>query len=569
MKLNNILQEQIRVNNTILLENVSRDLLPQQRYIVEGIYNELKPLIEATISADKIKDLFGEIEKQSIAGGKSRTLAGGAVDVVKKANEIINNTGKWLQNTTPVKNFDQKFEDLKSKASEKFPDLSEKLSSLGDWAKENPGKTAAVVGILTAIASLAGGPVGGAIAGQVLRGTVELLKGEKLSTAIGKGVKTAAFGFLAGKAFEALGDWLGGLRAEVVMRDKFADVSWDATKTVTAPGMEWTRQIQGVNVQVLPDDAQIINSLMDTIGKGGDQAVLAFDKLAQLASEIRSDDYRELLQNVGAMARDNDSLYQVIQGAKEGLQAASQGAIAAGGVAADSKKTANQESFYTQTRPLSEGQVYILFDHCEDYSRVEYLAEGPMDMLKKGAAAVGKGLSWAGKQATEKITSAKLLASWKLEGSPTDSAELAEFLKGQGVEDAVIDASYEAMSLPAPGTGSEQKKEPTLAAAEFKPGQAVTYTNAKGETKQATVVKQLDTVDAQGDPQIQLKAGAATFAVDKDRIQAAAETDQPAAGDQYQQAVAMVTKLPTERKARLLKALLKNAGAAGAQTAQA
>lgn len=568
MKFNNILQEQIRIKNKLLLENVSRDLLPQQRYIVEGIYNELMPLIEATISADKIKDLFGEIEKQSIAGGNSRTLAGGAVDVVKKANEIINNTGKWIQNTTPVKNFDQKFEDLKTKASEKFPDLSEKLSSLGDWAKENPGKTAAVVGILTAIASLAGGPVGGAIAGQVLRGTVELLKGEKLSTAIGKGVKTAAFGFIAGKAFEMLGDWLGGLRAEVIMRDKFADVSWDATKTVTAPGMEWTRQIQGINVQVLPDDAQTINFLMDTINKGGDQAVLAFDKLAQLASDIRSDDYKELLQNVGAMARDNDSLYQVIQGAKEGLQAASQGAVAAGGVAADSKKTANQESFYLQTRPLSEGQVYILFDHCEDLSRVEYLEEGPMDMLKKGAAAVGKGLSWAGKQATEKITSAKLLASWKLEGSPTDSAELAEFLKGQGVEDAVIAASYETMSLPAPGTGGEQKKEPTLAA-EFKPGQAVTYTNAKGETKQATVVKQLDTVDAQGDPQIQLKAGAATFAVDKDRIQAAAQSDQPAAGDQYQQAVAMVTKLPTERKARLLKALLKNTGSAGTQTAQA
>lgn len=569
MKFNNILQEQIRVKNKLLLENVSSDLLPQQRYIVEGIYNELLPLIEATISADKIKDLFGEIEQQSIAGGKSRTLVGSAADVAKKANEIINNTGKWLQNTTPVKNFDQKFEDLKSKASEKFPDLSDKLSSLGDWAKENPGKTAAVVGILTAIASLAGGPVGGAIAGQVLRGTVELLKGEKLSTAIGKGVKTAAFGFIAGKAFEMLGDWLGGLRAEVVMRDKFADVSWDATKTVTAPGMEWTRNIQGINVQVLPDDAQTINFLMDTIGKGGDQAVLAFDKLATIAAEIRTDEYKEFLQSVGAMARDNDSLYQVIQGAKEGLQAASQGAVAASGVAADSKKTANQEAYYVQKKPLSEGQVYILFDHIVDYSHIDMIAEGPMDMLKKGAAAVGKGLSWAGKQATEKITSAKLLASWKLEGSPTDSAELAEFLKGQGVEDAVIAASYEAMSLPTPGTGSEQKKEPTLAAAEFKPGQSVTYTNAKGETKQATVVKQLDTVDAQGDPQIQLKAGAATFAVDKDRIQAAAQSDQPAASDQYQQAVAMVTKLPTERKARLLKALLKNAGAADTQTAQA
>lgn len=572
MKLTSILQEQIRNDNRLLLENISNDLLPQQRYIVEGIYRELTPLIEASLDAAQIKSLFGEIEKQSIAGGNTRTLAGGAVDVAKKANEIINNTGKWLQNTTPVKNFDQKFEDLKSKASEKFPDLSDKLSSLGDWAKENPGKTAAVVGILTAIASLAGGPVGGAIAGQVLRGTVELLKGEKLSTAIGKGVKTAAFGFIAGKAFEMLGDWLGGLRAEVVMRDEFADVSWNATKTVTAPGMEWTRQIQGINVQVLPDDAQTINFLMDTISKGGDQAVQAFDKLARIAAEIRTDEYKEVLQSVGAMARDNDSLYQVIQGAKEGLQAASQGAVAAGGVAADSKKTANQEAYYVQKKPLSEGQVYILFDHIVDYSRIDMIAEGPLDVLKKGASAVGKGLSWMGKQATEKITSAKLLASWKLEGSPTDSNELAAFLKGQGVEDSVIDASYATMKLPKPSTGDsepEAAEEPNSdQTTEFKPGQAVTYVNAKGETKQATVVKQLDTVDAQGDPQIQLKAGAATFAVDRDKIQISG--DQPdQTGDQYTQAVNMITKLPTERKARLLKALLKNTSSAPEQPATA
>lgn len=570
MKLTSILQEQIRNDNRLLLENISNDLLPQQRYIVEGIYRELTPLIEASLDAAQIKSLFGEIEKQSIAGGNTRTLAGGAVDVAKKANEIINNTGKWLQNTTPVKNFDQKFEDLKSKASEKFPDLSDKLSSLGDWAKENPGKTAAVVGILTAIASLAGGPVGGAIAGQVLRGTVELLKGEKLSTAIGKGVKTAAFGFIAGKAFEMLGDWLGGLRAEVVMRDEFADVSWNATKTVTAPGMEWTRQIQGINVQVLPDDAQTINFLMDTIGKGGDQAVQAFDKLARIAAEIRTDEYKELLQSVGAMARDNDSLYQVIQGAKEGLQAASQGAVAAGGVAADSKKTANQETYYVQKKPLSEGQVYILFDHVMDYSRVEMIAEGPLDVLKKGASAVGKGLSWMGKQATEKITSAKLLASWKLEGSPTDTNELAAFLKGQGVEDSVIDASYATMKLPKPSTGVSEPEaagEPEAdQTAEFKPGQAVTYVNAKGETKQATVVKQLDTVDAQGDPQIQLKAGTATFAVDRDKIQPRGDLPSET-GDQYTQAVNMITKLPTERKARLLKALLKNDSAADKQPA--
>ena len=576
MKFNNILQEQIRIKNKLLLENVSRDLLPQQRYIVEGIYNELMPLIEATISADKIKDLFGEIEKQSIAGGNSRTLAGGAVDVVKKANEIINNTGKWIQNTTPVKNFDQKFEDLKTKASEKFPDLSEKLSSLGDWAKENPGKTAAVIGVLTAVASLAGGPVGGAIAGQVLRGTVELLKGEKLSTAVGKGLKTAAIGWLAGMTMDAVGDMISDVYSQ------FNPIPIDATNRYWEinvgngmPDIYQEAAFYGSKEEYAAFKDIWADAVKEWQNGDFDAAVEAFETARDFAETATANTLNKI-----ALDGDPQEKMELLGKALDGLTAAAQGAAAGataydkqgnpvGGQQDDKSKAPAKESFYLQTRPLSEGQVYILFDHCQDLSRVEYIAEGPMDMLKKGAAAVGKGLSWAGKQATEKITSAKLLASWKLEGSPTDSAELAEFLKGQGVEDAVIAASYETMSLPAPGTGSEQKKEPTLAAAEFKPGQAVTYTNAKGETKQATVVKQLDTVDAQGDPQIQLKAGAATFAVDKDRIQAAAQSDQPAAGDQYQQAVAMVTKLPTERKARLLKALLKNAGAAGAQTAQA
>ncbi len=424
-------------------------LTQEQRVVVEGIYNELRPLIEASLTADQIKGIFGAVEKQAIASGDSRTLAGKGVDTVKKANEIINNVGKWLQDTTPVKMADQKFEQLKAKVGAKFPELDQQLTGFGTWMKENPGKTAAVIGVLTALASLAGGPVGGAIAGQVLRGASELIKGEKLSTAVGKGIKTAAFGFIAGKAFEMLGDWLGGLRADIISKDTFADVTFDATKTMSGPGWEWTKNIRGVNIQVLPDDARTINFLMDTISRGGSEGVQAFDKLAKLAAEFRSLEYKRLLIDVGVMARENDSLYQVIQGAKEGLQAVSQGAVAAAGAASDGKE--KKESYYVQQRPLSEGQVYLVFD------RVQRLDEGPMDLLKKGAGAVGKAASWVGKQTTEKVTSAKLLAAWKLAGSPTDSEELAAFLEKQGVDAGIVKQVYTDMKLPAPGSAPAAK----------------------------------------------------------------------------------------------------------------
>lgn len=52
-----------------------------------------------------------------------------------------------------------------------------------------------------------------------------------------------------------------------------------------------------------------------------------------------------------------------------------------------------------------------------------------------------------------------------------------------------------------------------------KPGDKVTYINAKGQKKQAEVNKLLKTKDAQGDPQIQLRANGAEFAVDQKAIQ--------------------------------------------------
>ena len=51
-----------------------------------------------------------------------------------------------------------------------------------------------------------------------------------------------------------------------------------------------------------------------------------------------------------------------------------------------------------------------------------------------------------------------------------------------------------------------------------KPGDAVVYTNAKGQTKDGEVTKLLNTRDKQGDLQIQLKKKSAVFAVDRDNI---------------------------------------------------
>lgn len=434
MNLHQLLVETEIKKGNMLLESMTHDMDHGQRYIVENIYNELRPLIEASLTADQIGQLFQNVEQQATAAGGNRTgigkvkdVAGAGVDAVKKANEIINNAGKWLQNTKPVQNFDAKFEKLKNDINKKFPDskILDAISNMGLWAQENPGKTAAIVGVLTAIASLAAGPVGGAIAGQVLRGSVELLKGEKLSTAIGKGIKTAALGYLSGKAFEMLGDWMGGLRANVVDQGQFSRVNWDAAKTTTSPGYEWTQSIKGVNIKVLPDDAENINFLTDQIRKGGETGLKAFDKLARIADEVRSPEYKQMLADIGESARNNDSLYQWIQAAKQGLQAVSQGAVAGAGVKSDSKESIDRVT------------VKAIFEMID--LKQSRLDEGPMDWLRQ-----------KGKNLTTKVTADKLMSAWKKAGSPTDSDQVAQVIRDAGVDDSILANVFKSMKLRVP-----------------------------------------------------------------------------------------------------------------------
>ena len=49
-----------------------------------------------------------------------------------------------------------------------------------------------------------------------MRGAGELIKGSKLSTAVGQGIKTAAFGFLTGKALEELGEIAQSMRIKSI-----------------------------------------------------------------------------------------------------------------------------------------------------------------------------------------------------------------------------------------------------------------------------------------------------------------------------------------------------------------
>ena len=231
-----------------------QDLTETQKIYLNRWERELWPLLEeytklaeAELTADQIQDIFKGAEERAMASGDNKTVAGkvGAgvaaaaklpVDVAKKIDAKINELGRMAQNAGPVKNADAKFEELKKKISAENSDskIVQGIQKVSDWAKENPGKASIAVGILTTIAAFAGGPAGGAAAGLILRASKDLLQGEKLSTAVGKSVKTAAYGALAGLAIRGLTDAMvdniaTGSEAEAnAMMDGFEKANFNA-----------------------------------------------------------------------------------------------------------------------------------------------------------------------------------------------------------------------------------------------------------------------------------------------------------------------------------------------------
>jgi hypothetical protein len=214
------LTEALANSRAILAESVS-GLTEEQSYVVNRIYKEFTPLIEAILSQDQVNQIFQGVEQSASASGSNRTLIGKGVDYAKEANKIIDQFGVWLQDTKPVVAFDQKFEQLKRDIKGKLGDNSKVMMGINTLAKaaaENPGTTAAVIGLLTVIASIAGSPAAGTLVAFTLRASVDLVKGEKLSTAIGRGLKTAAITWLTGKAFELVKD------AVIAVADQIADL---------------------------------------------------------------------------------------------------------------------------------------------------------------------------------------------------------------------------------------------------------------------------------------------------------------------------------------------------------
>lgn len=486
------LNELAHSSSNPLLESMVHDLTSRQRYIVEGIVNEV------ALTVDQINQLFGQVQQASTAAGGNRTILGKGIDVANAANQVINKIGGWLQNTAPVQNFDAKFEQLKANIVDKLGQDStavKTINAMSEFAKQNPGKTAAIIGVLTAVASVAGGPVGGAIAGQILRGSAELLRGEKLSTAVGKGLKTAAVGaglsWLAGTTLNAV---KAGLTVAIPEPPPVPNV-----KELVAPKLSW--QVNGRTVFALdkvPMPAETATKIRTLIAQASDSLVNDPNKASGYLAQARklvsdptlADQVRNIAQqnaesraaysaamqawdeSAGNIAIFNDQLTNTIDSLKSATGGVIQGAAAA--------------SNLDRQKNLSEAQIMVAMSLIEAgmWDKVKGLAG-------KAASAVAGKVATKAANLTTKVTADKLMKAWKASGSPTDSDAIYNVIKSAGVDDATIGNVFKSMNIeiPTPAavaqTTPTQAAEPTAAQATPSPAPAATPVAAK-QVPQAT-----------------------------------------------------------------------------------
>ena len=464
-----------------------QDLTESQKLYVGRWEKELWPLLEeytrlaeATLTANQIQDIFKGAEAQANASGDNRNALGKAgaaagavaklpVDMAKKVDKKINELGAMAKNAGPVKNADAKFAQLKKDITAKNGDskIVQGIQKVSDWAKENPGKASLAVGILTTIAAFAGGPAGGAAAGLILRSTKELLQGEDLSSAVGKSVKTAAYGAIAGWALNGIGDWFEGLRFDSVPYEKAPGlVKFDVgfTETFKAPGITMKETIGSM---VIPESqvgefTDLLNVMKDATANGAtsDPAALnAFAKMTDFVDTFDAQWWRESSKVANdlaqAIAAENDAFLQNLTTINSGISALAQG-TASGKIDAKDVKVGGkpvqgeldlQGGGEAKAESLDMEDRFEMFLVEKDPAQGELPLDNPNSIgakakrglgnLAKGAlGAVGKaaGKVKAGaKEMGTAVSAKKLTKQWKAAGEPADTASIMNILQDNGM----------------------------------------------------------------------------------------------------------------------------------------
>jgi len=429
--------------------NDPRLSLLETKYIIPFVVDVERYIVEAQLTPDQINQLFTNVEQGATAAGGNRTMLGKGKDAASFISKKIDELGAQLKKAGPVQNADAKFKELKSKIGATDSKVVKAIQGVSDWAIANPGKASIAVGVLTVAASMAGGPLGGAIGGFLARATKDLLQGADLSTAVGKSIKTGIVGALIGFGLEKIGDVIGDALAwgNDTINPSYMTAKWDYMDTDLGSGDWMTAKLVG-----MPEDIEPIRDMWTQASSALESNNYAkFDavwsKMEAAVAELNTPEYIAALDGTDKARATWQAGMQAFSKMMDGVAAGAQGAAQA----SDDKK----ESI--QFKPI---QIETIIEWCDETPAV-MLTEGPMDAIKKGAsalggavkkgaAAVGAKAAKVGKNMTTKVTADKLNSAWKKAGSPTDSDAIADILRKAGVSDEVLAPVYKQLGAKLP-----------------------------------------------------------------------------------------------------------------------
>jgi hypothetical protein len=493
-----------QLKNTYLYENLDYSQTKSVQLWESAGYK----LQEAQLTADQIDSIFTAVERGLTDAGSNRTMLGKGKDAMTAVNKAWEDLKTKVQDSGPIKNVDNAYDSAIAKIEKGLggPDnaVSKIIMSYRKFAKEHPIAQGFIYSALIAAAGISGAGLGGAAVLGLLKMADKLLQGEKFSSAAYSGAKTGAMAYGASK----LGDYIKG-------EPKGGAPAPDATPSAAVPN---AGSVTAPTDIVSKGYRAVMRSAMDAGKNYTENGGLTDATSIQSAAE----EFGNALLAQGMKADQANNMVQIFKTSARGAAARALGGTAQSTMGGALQAVTN--SIHRTGKQLSEGQVYMICNRVMIQNEVMiaegYLEEGPMDWIKdKASKAVGAAKTF-GKNLTTTVTADKLKSAWQKAGSPTDSNDVYNIITGVGVAPDAIDAVYKDLGIEN-GSGGKEKPAADAAAGAETPG-----------------------------------AGGA-------------EAGEPADAKplKFAEVKAMVEKLPTDRKIRLLKYLTKQGDAAPAKPA--
>ena len=240
-------------------------------------HNLSRMLAERKMSEKEILDLFAAIEAGANASGQNRTALGRGKDVVAGAynstKDAINSVLSSITKSTPVAGVDAAYNDATGALRDKLGPNSKVMDSIKKYrllAKEYPKTQLFVKTALIALAGLATGGVGLPVIAGVTAAIDAAIKGEKLSSIIGKGIGAALMGLGAQEIQDLLSTPSGPQGDPDFYNDQTPSNTNVPVDQSIVPGEEIVGPNGGVTDAVPSRFDQIVDNAIDYKVKQGD-----------------------------------------------------------------------------------------------------------------------------------------------------------------------------------------------------------------------------------------------------------------------------------------------------------